>query len=150
MKKALNPYNPIDIQRTHPLSDMLEGWFFRCDEVSAGYYEAEGKDLWGRTVAANGVNPDELLKRCIADAKAINSETTSNNIRITLARPEALVLFEFLSRFSDCQKLTIEHEAERRVLWDLCASLESFLSEPLDKEYQAILQTARDSVLTEE
>lgn len=118
-----------------------------------GRYQVEGTNICSRTVAATGIDPDELLKRCVADAKAI-SETTTNEstpkITITLSQSEALVLFEFLSRFSDSEKLTIKHDAERRVLWDICASLEKSLAEPLDKDYQALLQMARDSVTTEE
>jgi hypothetical protein len=154
MEKTLKPYNPKELQRTHPLANLLEGWFFRCEEISAGRYQVEGTDICGRTVAATGIDPDELLKRCVADAKAISSEKTPNDstlkITITLSQSEALVLFEFLSRFSDSEKLTIEHAAERSVLWDICASLEKSLAEPLSKDYQALLQMARDSVTTEE
>jgi hypothetical protein len=76
-----------------------------------------------------------------------DSET---NVDITLSRAESLVLFEFLSRFSKTEKLVIEHAAEERVLWDICAVLEEKLVEPFEEDYDSILQTARGSLVTEE
>jgi hypothetical protein len=37
---------------------------------------------------------------------------------------EALVLFEFLSRFSDTDELRVEDQAEQRALSNLCCLLE--------------------------
>ncbi len=51
-------------------------------------------------------------------------------VTIELSSAEALVLFEFLSRFSDENKLEIEDQAEARVLWDMCCLLEKQLVEP--------------------
>lgn len=31
----------------------------------------EGIDVWGRVVSAAGIDPDALLMKCIADAKAM-------------------------------------------------------------------------------
>ena len=59
---------------------------------------------------------------------------------------EALVLFEFLSRFSEEGRLTIEHQAEQRVLWGLCAVLETQLVEPFRSDYDQLLRNARDLV----
>lgn len=39
-------------------------------------------------------------------------------IKIEPNSNEALVLFEFLSRYSDTQQLVIEDQAEQRVLWE--------------------------------
>lgn len=71
MKKTLKPYNQKELQRAYPLTNLLEGWFFRCEEISAGHYQVKGMDVCGRTVETTGIDPDELLKRCVADAKAI-------------------------------------------------------------------------------
>ena len=70
----------------------------------------------------------------------------SEKISIDLTPSEALVLFEFLSRFSDEDVLTLEDQAEERVLWDLCASLESVLVEPFAENYQELLDRARAEV----
>ena len=60
---------------------------------------------------------------------------------------EALVLVDFLLRFSDDEKLSIEHEAEKQVLYDLCASLESEVPELLDPQYKELLSSARDKIV---
>jgi hypothetical protein len=54
----------------------------------------------------------------------------SEKVTITLSRDEALVLFEFLLRFTEQQQLDIRDQAEQRVLWDILADLESALPEP--------------------
>ncbi|MFK7739921.1 MAG: hypothetical protein AB8H80_06320 [Planctomycetota bacterium] len=45
-------------------------------------------------------------------------------IQVQLESDEALVLFEFLRRFCDSDRLSVEDQAEERVLWDLLAMLE--------------------------
>jgi len=67
-------------------------------------------------------------------------------IQLQLSKDETLVLFEFLSRFSETDTLEIVDQAEARVLWDLCCRLESSLSEPFLKTYGSVLQEARDRV----
>ena len=73
-----------------------------------------------------------------------------DDIQISLKKDEALVLFEMLSRFSDTDKLSIEHQAEERALWNLNCSLESVLVEPLDENYIKLLQAARERLKDEE
>ena len=70
----------------------------------------------------------------------------SEKVSLELTHSEALVLFEFLSRFSDKDVLTLEDQAEERVLWNLCASLESTLVEPLAVNYDELLEQARAAV----
>lgn len=67
-------------------------------------------------------------------------------VTITLTRNEAIVLFEFLSRFTEQQQLDIRDQAEQRVLWDILAGLESALPEPLAHDYDQHLQRARESI----
>lgn len=66
-----------------------------------------------------------------------------NDVRIVLAKNEAIVLFEFLQRFSDTHELKIVDTAEEQVLWKLCGILEKQLSEPFDGRYLEILEAAR-------
>jgi hypothetical protein len=70
----------------------------------------------------------------------------TQNIKFTLSQDEALVLFEFLSRFSDDNALRIEDPAEARVLWDLCCLLEEQLAEPFREDYAELLERARAAV----
>lgn len=66
-----------------------------------------------------------------------------DGVSITLERYVALVLFEFLSRFTDSEEFRNEERADKVALWTLSASLESILVEPFDSEYQELLKKAR-------
>jgi len=67
-------------------------------------------------------------------------------VTIDLTPDEALVLFDFLSRYNDSDRLETVDQAEQRVLWDLCASLERVLVAPFDPKYVELLAAARDRV----
>ncbi|MCF8463290.1 MAG: hypothetical protein K9G41_00500 [Flavobacteriales bacterium] len=69
-------------------------------------------------------------------------------VKLELTSSEALVLVEFLIRFSKEDKLKIEHPSEERLLWDLCSMLESQVPELLDKNYTELLSEARKAVQT--
>lgn len=71
----------------------------------------------------------------------------SDNINISLTKDEALVIFDFLSRFSESDsKLTIEDQAEERVLWNLYCDLEKILVEPFQEDYGKLLKQSRERV----
>lgn len=71
----------------------------------------------------------------------------SEIINLSLTKEEALVLFEFLNRFNDNDsKLTIEDQAEERVLWNLCSDLERNLVESFQQNYDEILAKARETM----
>jgi hypothetical protein len=65
-------------------------------------------------------------------------------VTIELSKPEALVLFELLSRFSDGDRLQIEDRAEERVLWNVQCLLERALVEPFEPGYGELLNEARN------
>lgn len=65
-------------------------------------------------------------------------------VRLELTADEALVLFEFLSRYSDSDSLSLVDQAEQRALWNLCCLLESRLVEPFCPDYAALVTAARD------
>ncbi len=70
-----------------------------------------------------------------------------SKINISLTKDEALVLFEFLTRFSESDsELTIEDQAEERVLWNLCCDLEKILVESFKESYGELLNQAREKV----
>ncbi len=75
---------------------------------------------------------------------------SEEKIIIELSSAEAIVLFEFLSRFSDKDNLEIQDQAEARVLWDVCCSLESQIVEPFVPNYVELLNKARDEVRDKE
>lgn len=79
--------------------------------------------------------------------KLMNEQSTMNaNIEIALTSDEALVLFEFLSRFSESETLTVVDQAEERALWNLHALLEKTLLPPFQDDYRDQLQQARDQL----
>lgn len=68
-----------------------------------------------------------------------------DEISIRLSRDQALVLFEWLARTSAADiPAVFEDQAEQRALWDLEASLESVLAEPLREEYRELVEAARE------
>jgi hypothetical protein len=56
---------------THPIKDIMEGWFFKIDEVTNGYYLVEGMNIEGNVVSRMGSNPDELIEVCQKDIEEI-------------------------------------------------------------------------------
>lgn len=70
-----------------------------------------------------------------------------DDVTITLTRDEAIVLFEFLRRYSDGSELGVIDQSEQRVLWDLQARLESILPEPINNlRYEERVAKARAAV----
>ncbi len=71
---------------------------------------------------------------------------STNEIRITLTKSEALVLFEMLSRYGSeriDRSLTVFDAAERQALWNLCSCLEKELAEPVSRKYDELLAAAK-------
>ena len=74
-------------------------------------------------------------------------EKENNTLHLELTKNEALVLFEFLSRFNETdRKELFADQAEKRIMWDLEAMLEKQLSEPFRKDYKEIIEKAREHV----
>ena len=73
MKKYIVTKDKSKIIQEYPLDKLVKGWFFKCEEISNGFYLVEGVDLYGRKVTQEGTNPDELLKSTSMDAKKINN-----------------------------------------------------------------------------
>jgi len=71
---------------------------------------------------------------------------TEEKVAIELSRVEALVLFDLLARFDKDGELTVEHQSEKRVLWNIHCSLEGVLVEPFSPDYAELLAEARGRV----
>jgi hypothetical protein len=71
---------------------------------------------------------------------------SETNHLLELTGDEALVLFAFLSRFSEEEKLTIEHSSEEQVLWNALCQLEKILAEPFQNNYGELLEQARKRI----
>ena len=68
------------------------------------------------------------------------------SVKIELTADEALVLFDFLSRYCDTDVLAVEDQAEQRALWNLLCVLEKqqLIDEPCGQNYSELLSAARD------
>ena len=73
-----------------------------------------------------------------------------DDVQTELEGDEALVLFELLSRFSNDDKLEVEHQAEEQALLNLLSLLEKRLVAPLRDDYDLLISEARKNVSTEE
>jgi hypothetical protein len=72
-------------------------------------------------------------------------EVGDHGVAIQLSRDEALVLFEWLHRCEDEDRVSPpEHHAEQVALWNLSALLERALVEPLRQNYRQLVAQARD------
>ena len=74
----------------------------------------------------------------------MTDQSPEHNLPLTSA--EALVLFDFVSRFSDTGKLELQDRAEAQALWNVCCLLEKQLVEPFDPNFASLLQAARDEL----
>ena len=71
---------------------------------------------------------------------------SDSKIHLELSPEEALVFFEWLSRFNQAEDANFADQAEQRVLWDIEARLESILVESFEPDYDEKLARARASV----
>jgi hypothetical protein len=81
-------------------------------------------------------------------AKAM-SEPRPADIPLPLTFDEAVVLFEFLQRYSNTDRLTIEDQAEQRTLWNLSCMFEKHVTIPIGRNYADLLAEARDRLRDE-
>ena len=73
----------------------------------------------------------------------------SGEVTLELTLSEAVVLFEFVNRFSEKDRLTLEDPAEAQVLYNLCCLLEKqdkWLAELHGTEWPILLERARRAV----
>ena len=78
------------------------------------------------------------------------NDSQQQHFQLELSGDEALVLFEFVSRFSESDRLSIADQAEARALWNLCCLLQKQLVEPFSPDYTLLLQRARDRLRDED
>lgn len=78
--------------------------------------------------------------------KEANPKKEPDEVIVTLTKSEAVVLFDFCSRFSDQGTLSIEDQAEERALWNLEALLERLLPELFLPDYREEVASARDQL----
>ncbi len=77
MKQPIEPISEKELRRDYPIEGLVPGWFFCQREVSAGCYFVAGRDIYGREVSSQTLDPDAALQECITYARRI-SNTQSN------------------------------------------------------------------------
>ena len=72
-KQAVKPRSHEEMIREYPIASLVEGWYFRQREVSAGCYVVEGRDAYGRSVSRQTTAdpPDAALAECVAFARRV-------------------------------------------------------------------------------
>jgi hypothetical protein len=73
----------------------------------------------------------------------------SKKVKIELTSDEALVLYDWLTRFNQRADTDFADQAEERILFDLEALLEKALVAPLKSDYADVLAQARSNVRDE-
>jgi len=73
----------------------------------------------------------------------------NKTIDLKLTEDEAWVLFEFVRRFSDTDRLSIEDQSEERALWNLCCTFEKSLHQEEDIEYKQFIEKCRNRLRDE-
>jgi hypothetical protein len=73
----------------------------------------------------------------------------SKRVKIELTSDEALVLYDWVTRFNQRANTDFADQAEERVLFDLEAMLEKVLVAPLQSDYADLLAQARSNVRDE-
>ncbi len=63
MDKKQRLYTESELE-AYPIKDLIEGWFFRIEEISQGFYRVTGVDIFGRSISKDGIDPEELLFAC--------------------------------------------------------------------------------------
>jgi hypothetical protein len=75
----------------------------------------------------------------------MHTDPKGERVNFALSSDEALVLYEWLTRFNEAEP-EFAAQAEQRVLWNLEAALESTLAAPLSENYDVLLAAARGRV----
>ena len=70
MKKKMRRFTSEELS-DYPITDLVDGWYFKVEEVTPGGYLVEGKDPWGRVVSRMGADPDILVNACRSDIKEL-------------------------------------------------------------------------------
>jgi hypothetical protein len=76
MKKAVVPFTDEELIKAYPVTNLLEGWYFRYYEISNGVYRVEGINRWGNTVSRTCADPEleATLHTCADDAREIEKQ----------------------------------------------------------------------------
>ena len=103
---------------------------------------SSGRPLSRRRASATQLKP-ALARNDFHDRDTVESPPLDTPLTITLDPDEALVLFEFLWRYEQEERLVVEDPAEGVVLTRLLGTLERHLVAPFDARFVELLGAAR-------
>jgi hypothetical protein len=70
--QPVTPASHREMIRQYPITGLVEGWYFRQEEVSAGCFVVEASDVYGRKISRQGIADSETaMAECIQFAKAL-------------------------------------------------------------------------------
>ncbi len=75
MKSETKRLSDIEFASAFPIAGTVPGWRFRVREVSAGVYECEGSDEFGRRISRKSTDPARIVSECEKDARQLLSAT---------------------------------------------------------------------------
>ena len=74
-KKAVIPAAHEEMLRHYPITGLVEGWYFRKEEASAGCYVVEASDVHGRKISRQAVGaPEAAMTECIEFARRMSRQ----------------------------------------------------------------------------
>ena len=77
MKQPVQPISEKELRRDYPIDGLVPGWFFCQREVSASCYVVAGRDIYGREVSRQALDPEAALQECVAYARSISNTQTN-------------------------------------------------------------------------
>jgi hypothetical protein len=80
------------------------------------------------------------------DNEGTQESRYEDEVSIRLTQAEALVLFDFCSRFTQQHTLSIEDQAEERVIWDITSILERMLLGTFQSDYSEKVAVSREKL----
>ena len=75
-KKAIIPASHKEMIRQYPITGLVEGWYFRQEEVSAGCYVVEASNVYGRKISRQVGEPEAVLAECVEFARQSSQRST--------------------------------------------------------------------------
>ncbi|MBK7745930.1 MAG: hypothetical protein IPP57_01460 [Candidatus Obscuribacter sp.] len=91
------------------------------------------------------LRPSSQLKSPRVISKSRQFQAQRDKVCIRLPREQALILYAMMDRLNSDPSVKLEHQAERKVLWDLEYLLHSALPETHTAEYESKLSEAREN-----
>lgn len=79
-KLPVIPASHKEMIRQYPITGLVDGWYFRQQEVSAGCWVVEARDIYGRKISRQAVaDPDSAMAECVEFARQTVEKEKNDN-----------------------------------------------------------------------